>query len=182
LAINKERKEELVAQYVELLGQSRAVFLTEYTGLDVKRLNQLRAEVRKADGAYHVTKNTLLREALIQANRPIPEELLQGQVATGFALNEAPALAKALIEFAKDDEMLVIKGGILADELLTAAQVEALAKLPSRDELRAQIIGLIRGPSQNIASTVTNGVRQLLNVFDAYAKKEDAAEAAEAAA
>ena len=181
MAITKARKDELVAQYVELLNNSRAIFIAEYTGLNVKDINNLRQEVRKADGAFHVTKNTLLRYALEQADRPVPEELLAGQVATGFALNEAPALAKALTDFAKDKENLVIKGGILGTKVLTAEQVSDLAKLPSRDELRAQIIGLIGAPAQNIASVIAGGVRQVVNVLDAYAKKESEG-SAEAAA
>ncbi len=172
MAISKARKDELVAQYVALLNESRAIFITEYTGLNVKDINQLRQDVRKAEGAFHVTKNTLLRYALEQTDRPVPKELLMGQVATGFALNEAPTLAKALTDFAKDQENLVIKGAILGSEVLTAEQVSDLAKLPSRDELRAQIIGLLSAPAQNLTSVIAGGVRQVVNVLDAYAKKE----------
>jgi large subunit ribosomal protein L10 len=184
LAISKTRKDELVEQYIELLNNSRAVFITEYTGLNVKDISQLRQEIRKADGAFHVTKNTLLRYALEQTDHPAPEELLAGQVATGFALSEAPALAKALTDFAKDKENLIIKGAILGKNVLTAEQVTALATLPSLDELRAQIIGLISAPAQNITSVIAGGVRQVVNVIDAYAKKdsEGETEAAGAAA
>lgn len=182
MAISKERKDELVAQYIDLLNNSRAVFITEYTGLNVKQINDLRSEVRKAEGAFHVTKNTLLRHALQETDRPVPEELLLGQVATGFALNEAPTLAKALTDFAKGQENLVIKGGILGNDILTADQVRSLADLPSRDELRAQIIGMISAPAQNIASVIAGGVRQVVNVIDAYAKKDSEGEAEAAAA
>lgn len=177
MAINKKRKDELVNQYVELINNSRAVVLTEYTGLDVNQLQQLRAEVRKADGAYHVTKNTLLRLALEQTGKPVPEELLHGQLGAGFALNEVPSLAKALTDFAKDKEQLVIRGGILGDHVVTAEQINDIANLPSLDVLRAQLIGLIQTPARNIAGTVASGVRQLVNVLDAYAKKDDQAEA-----
>jgi len=177
LAISKKRKDELVNQYVELLKQSRAVFLTEYTGLDVKQMQELRSEVRKVDGAYHVTKNTLLRLALEESGKPVPKDLLAGQSGAGFALSEAPSLAKVLTEFAKGQEELTIKGGILGTDILTAAQVEALANLPSLDELRAQIIGLVQAPARNIASTIAGGIRQVVNVIDAYAKSEDEAEA-----
>jgi large subunit ribosomal protein L10 len=172
LAISKARKDELVAQYVELLNESRAVFITEYTGLNVKDINQLRQEIRKAEGAFHVTKNTLLRHALEKTNRPVPEALLTGQVAAGFALNEAPTMAKTLTDFAKNQNKLVIKGAILGSDILTAEQVSDLAKLPSRDELRAQIIGMLSAPAQNLASVIAGGVRQVVNVIDAYAKKE----------
>jgi large subunit ribosomal protein L10 len=171
LAISKQKKEELVAEYSELLNQSRAVFLTEYTGLDVKQMQDLRSEVRKAEGTYRVTKNTLLLLALEKSGKPIPADLLTGQLATGFALQEVPTLAKTLIDFAKDQEQFVIKGGILGDKLLTAEQVEELAKLPSLDELRAKIIGLIQAPAINIVSTINSGVQQVVNVLDAYARQ-----------
>jgi large subunit ribosomal protein L10 len=176
LAITKARKDELVAQYVDLLNQSEAVFLTEYTGLDVKQMQALRLEVRKVDGTYRVTKNTLLKLALEESGMPIPADLMNGQIAAGFAKNEAPSLAKALTEFAKDEGMLVIKGGILGDELLSADQVDALAKLPSMDELRAQLLSLLQGPARNIAGTIAGSVRQVVNVVDAYSKIEGEAE------
>ena len=178
MALSKKKKEELVAEYVDLLEQSEAIFLTQYTGLNVKKLQQLRSEARKAEGTYRVTKNTLLLLALEETGKPAPAELLTGQLATGFALQEAPSLAKVLTEFAKNEEQFAIKGGILGDELLTIEQVEALANLPTMDELRAMILSLIQGPARNIASTVAGGVRQMVNVLDAYAKSEDEVEAA----
>lgn len=176
MAISKQRKEELVAQYSELLDTSRAVFLTEYTGLDVKDMQKLRGEVRKAEGIFRVTKNTLLLHALEEAGKPAPADLLVGQLASGFALSEVPTLAKALTDFAEQVEEFTVKFGILGDELLTAEQIEALANLPTLDELRAQIIGLISAPARNITLTVANGVRQVINVVDARAKQADEAQ------
>ena len=174
----KAKREELVANYQELIEKSDALFLAEYTGMSVKSMEGLRKEVRDANGVIQVTKNTLLTLALQRANKPAPPELLTGQLATGFALDEAPTLAKKLVDFAKGEDNLSLKGGILGDELLSAEQIEALANLPTLDQLRAQIIGLINAPAQNLVSTVTNGVRQVINVIDAYATSEESAEAA----
>ncbi|MDX1664652.1 MAG: 50S ribosomal protein L10 [Candidatus Promineifilaceae bacterium] len=179
MAISRNRKEELVAQYVELLQQSKGYFLAEYRGIGVQQLEKLRADVREVDGAFHVTKNTLLQLALEEVGQPVPDELLTGQTATGFAMGELPALAKALVDFADEDERFALKGGAMGMTRLTPAEIEALADLPSLDELRAQIIGLINGPAQGLTTTVTNGVRQLINVVNAYAQSED--EGAEAA-
>jgi large subunit ribosomal protein L10 len=181
LAISKQRKDELVADYVELLNRSQAVFLTEYTGLTVRQMETLRNEVRGAQGTFTVTKNTLLSYALEQTGKPVPAELLVGQIATGFAQGEVPALAKTLVDYAKKDEKLKLKGGILGDDFLTPAQIEALASLPPLDHLRAQIMGLINAPAQNLASVLAGGVRQVVNVIDAYAKKDETAEAEAAA-
>ncbi len=178
MAISRERKEELVEQYIDLLNQSRAVFLAEYSSVSVAQLEKLRADVRGANGAFHITKNSLLRLALERSGRPIPEEILTGQTAAGFALGELPAMAKTLVEFSDDVEQFSLKGGLMDSTLLTAEAIEAMAKLPSLDELRAQIIGLINAPAQNVTSAVANGVRQLVNVLNAYATQEDAAEAA----
>jgi len=176
LAISKNRKEELVAEFVDLLENSRAIFLTDYTGLPVSKVEALRTEIYKADGAFRITKNTLLTQALRQMDKPELEELLQGPTGTSFALGEVPSLAKALVEFAKKEELFSIKGGLMGNTHLTPAQITALAELPSLDELRAQLVGLISAPARNVVSTLASGVRQVVNVIDAYAKKSDTAE------
>ena len=182
MAITKERKAELLVAYQEWLGQSDVVFLAEYKGMNVKRMEELRGQVRQVEGVFSVTKNTLLAIALDEAGKAVPTDLLAGQVAAGFALGEVPALAKALVDFAKTEEKFVLKGGVLGNRLLSKEDVEALASLPSLDQLRGQIIGLISAPARNVAATIAGGVRQLVNVLDAYTKKDENAEAAEAAA
>jgi large subunit ribosomal protein L10 len=182
MAISRKRKEELVALYGELLQKSDAIFLAEYGGMSVKTMEELRIEVDKVDGAFHVTKNTLLHHILEESQIDVPAGVLQGQIATGFALKEAPALAKTLVDFASKQEHMKIKGGFLGTRYLTAADVEMLAKLPSLDQLRAQLLGLISAPAQNVVGAVAGGVRQIVNVLDAYAKNESSSsEAAEAA-
>ncbi len=179
MAISKARKDELLEQYTALIDKSSAVFFAEYSGMSVKAMDDLRGKVYEADGAFHVTKNTLISLALQNAEREVPADLLQGQLATGFALNEVPAIAKALVDYAEKSENLSLKGGFLGDRFVTSAEVEALAKLPSIDQVRAQILGLINAPARNVASVVASGVRQLVNVVDAYSKSEEgAAEAA----
>jgi large subunit ribosomal protein L10 len=145
-------------------------------------MEDLRIEVDKVDGVFHVTKNTLLQHILEEAKVNVPEDFLTGQLAAGFALAEAPTLAKTLVDFASKQENMSIKGGFLGTRFLTAADIEALAKLPSIDQLRAQLLGLISAPAQNIVGVVAGGVRQVVNVLDAYAKSDtSASDAAEAA-
>lgn len=175
MAITKDRKDELVSEYTELVQKSDAIFITQYAGLTVKDMENLRTKLLDGKGQLNVTKNTLLRIALENNDRTVPEELLTGQVATSFALGEAPALAKILIDQAKANDKLKIRGGLLGNRVLSAADVEALASLPSLDQLRAQILGLISAPAQNIASVVAGGVRQVVNVLDAYSKKDESA-------
>ena len=182
MALTKARKEELIAEYVDILKQSNAVFMTEYNGLSVKRMQELRATVRKADGSLLVTKNTLMIRALEEAGMPVPTDQLVGQLATGFAMDEVPSLAKALTDFLDDEEDISVQFGILGDNILTADEISALAKLPSLEELRAQILGMLQAPARNLATVVAGGVRQVVNVMDAYAKSEGEGEPSEAAA
>jgi large subunit ribosomal protein L10 len=174
LAISKERKDELVTQYKGFIEQSGAIFLTGYGGMTVKDIQALRLKLREADGKFYITKNTLLKLALEESDLPAPSDLLIGQVASGFAMGEAPTLAKALVNFAKQEDNLTIKGGIVDQKVLSEKQVEALAELPSLDQVRAQIIGLVDGPARGIVSTLNGGVRQVVNVVDAFAKSEEA--------
>lgn len=178
MAISKERRQELKNQYVDLLNESRAIFLTEYTALDVKAMEELREKVIQAGGRFHVTKNTLLKIALEETGKPVPEAFLTGQTATGFALDEVPSLAKAFVDFAKQEDSFSLKGAILDQSILSDEDIKSLADLPSLDQLRAQIIGLINAPAQNVTSAIANGVRQLINVLDAYANKDAEEEAA----
>lgn len=179
MAISRERKEVLLAEYRQRLEESNALFLAEYKGINVKKMEALRDNVRDASGILSVTKNTLLSLAIEESGRPVPEDMLLGQVASGFATGEVPAMAKALVDFAKDNESFVIKGGLLGSRILSATDVEDLAKLPSLDQLRAQLIGLVSTPARNIAGTVASGVRQLVNVLNAYADTAEGGEAAE---
>ena len=182
MAIDKKRKDELVTEYRDLLERSSAIFLTRYGGMTVKEMEALRLKIGDANGQINVTKNTLLGIALEQTDHVPPSELLNGQLATSFALGEASALAKVLVDQAKANDKLKIVGGMLGNRVLTPKEVESLATLPSLDQLRAQILGLINAPAQGIVSAVTNGVRQVVNVLDAYAKKDENAAAPDAAA
>ena len=177
MAISKARKDELVAQYVELINSSNAIFMTEYTGLSVSDMEALREKVREADGAFYVTKNRLLRVAMEQTDTPVPDELLTGQMAAGFAMSDAPPLAKALVDYAKKEEKLIIKGVVFDGDVLTADGVKALASLPTLPEVQSQLVGIISAPARNLASVIASGVRQVVNVVDAYAKDEKTADA-----
>ena len=129
MAISKARKDELLAQYTSLIDESSAMFFAEYTGTSVKAMDDLRGKVYEAEGTFHVTKNTLLSLALENAEYEIPSELLQGQLATGFALKEAPTLAKALVDYADKSDSLALKGGLLGNKFLTPDEIGSISKI-----------------------------------------------------
>jgi len=113
LAISKEHKSEVVAQYSQWIGNSKALILAEYTGLTMKEIDDLRSKAREAGGEFHVVKNTLGKLAFKEAGLPLPEDFLQGSTAIGFALRDAQPMAKAMTDFARSAESLKIKGGYL---------------------------------------------------------------------
>jgi large subunit ribosomal protein L10 len=174
LAITRAKKEELLQKYVEQLKRSEAVIITEYRGLTVSDLQQLRRKVREANGSFIVVKNTLAARALTEVGLPAPEKMLAGPVGLGFCGNNIPGVAKAVTEFVKGHERLIIKGGVLGNRVIDAEGVKSLAKLPSLEVMRAQLLGLINAPASQLVGVLSGGVRQLVNVVNAYAEKGNA--------
>lgn len=182
MAINKERKEELLKTYADLIAKSEGLILVEYRGLNMKGMDPLRGKVRDAAGELHVVKNTLALRALAAAGRPAPAELFTQTTAIGFAFTDLPAVAKALTAYAKDNEFVKVKGGLLGGKALSPAEVAALADLPPLPIVRAQLLGLLSAPASRLTGVIASGVRQVINVVKAYADKEPAAAEAPASA
>lgn len=155
---NAQNKETLAKIKEDLDGVS-ALWLVDYRGLTVKEAQQLRRDIRAAGAHLTVYKNTLMKLALADAGLPTIDDLLEGPSAFVFAKEDPAAAAKAIKTFAKDNENLIIKGGLMEGEAVDAAQVEAIASLPSREELMAQIAMLINGVARGLAVTI-NGVPQ----------------------
>jgi large subunit ribosomal protein L10 len=179
LAISKERKEELVTEYTDLLQRSQALVITEFRGLSNAEMSRLRNQVREANGVYRVTKLTLLRLAMEQAGLSIPEEMLDGPIALGFCMDQVPPVAKTLVDYAVDSDFLIVKGGVLGGKLLTGEQVSSLAALPSLDEVRAQLLSLLSTQAANLLGVLASGVRQVMDVINAYVETGAGAPAAE---
>jgi large subunit ribosomal protein L10 len=177
LAISREKKEELVKSYVEKLKQSKGFILTDYRGLSVGQVEDVRGALRPIEGQFHVVKNRLFSLALEEVEISIPDEILTGPTAASFCYDEVPPVAKALVE-AIEDTSLEVKGGLLEHNFLSAEQVKAIAELPSREVLLAQVLGTINAPATQLTGVIANGVRQVLNVLQAYVDKlEESGEA-----
>ena len=172
MALTKERKQELVAQYKDLLTQSQAVVVTTYTGLTVAEIEELRGKIREAGGKFMVAKNTLLKIALREAGFPIPEEALRGSTAVAFAIEDPPAVAKAVVDFAKDHEVVQVKVGFLDRELIEPQDVEHLATLPPLPVMRAQLLGTIMAPASQLARLLAEPARQVAAVLKARSEQE----------
>ncbi len=175
MAITRERKAELVALYGDLLSATNGFIVTEYRGLKFDQVRDLRARLRDAQGRYVVTKNTLFTIALQQAGWPVPAELLLGPTAVAFGDGNMPAVAKIILAFAKENvEVFKIKGGVLAGQIISDKQVEAVATLPSIDELRAQIAGLIVQPASGLVGVFNAATAQVVQVLQAYVQANSA--------
>lgn len=178
MPITKDRKDELVATYTDLLERSDGFIIVQFADMSVASIDQLRAKVRGADGHYAVAKNTLLTKALQQKGWPVPDDLLKGPTAVVFGLDNMPGVAKAVLEFTNEkavEERVRVKGGVLTGDILTAKQIDTVSKLPSLDELRAQLAGLIVAPAQGLVNILYGATGQVVNVLQAYTDKEGAA-------
>jgi large subunit ribosomal protein L10 len=171
LAISKQKKVELVAGYVEQIRRSKGVILADYRGLTVGDVSQIRTTMRSVGSKLQVVKNRLLVLALKEVGLSVPDEWLIGPTIVSFCYDEVPPVAKALTDAAKDFEALQIKGGILGASAIDANQVRTIADLPSREVLLAQVLGTINAPATQVAGVVVSGVRQVLNVLQAYVDK-----------
>ncbi len=172
MAISKQRKDDLVSEYTGWINHSKALILTEYTGLTMKQIDELRLKTREAGGEFHIVKNTLSKVAFESAKLQTPEKFLEGSTAIAFAFTDAPGLAKTLTEFARTSEFLKIKGGYLDKQAINPDQVKALVDLPPLPVMRAQLLGVLVAPASRLARTLAEPARQVAAALKAYAEKE----------
>lgn len=173
MANTKEEKVKLVSQYQAWFSQSQAAFITEYTGLNMKSMDELRAKVREAGGEFHIVKNTLTQLAIKDAGYSAPESLFKGSTAIGFAFSDTLGMAKVLTDFAQSSDTLKIKGGFLGNQTITASDVKALATLPPLPVIRAQLLGIILAPATKLARILVEPGRQIASVVKAFSEKEN---------
>jgi large subunit ribosomal protein L10 len=169
LAINKEKKLELVQQYKEWLNDNSGIVFASYSGITVKELEGLRRKIREIGGEFHVVKNTLIQLALEDAELTIPKDVLLGTTAIGFTSEDIPGLAKAISDLARESERMDIKGGVVERVVYNGNQMKNLAELPPLPILQAQLLSMIQAPASRVAMALAGSVRQLVNVTKAYA-------------
>ena len=171
--MDRAQKKEAVAELKQTFNETSVVVVTRNLGLTVAQSTVLRNRMRDSGARYKVAKNRLALIALEGTRYQPISDLLTGPVA--LATSEDPvAAAKAVVEFAKTNDRLEIVGGAMGDTILDVNGVKALAELPSLDELRAKIVGLIQAPAAKIARTINEPGAQLARVFGAYGAKEAA--------
>lgn len=180
MALSRKRKEVIIADLIERFESAQGIVFTHYRGLDVDEMSELRGALRQSGATFHVVKNSLLSRVFEASGREIPDaEMLSGPTAIAVLSDDLSGPTKALFKFAKSTEILEIRGGFLGTSVLDAAGVEALSKLPSREELLAQLLGTISAPSRQLVTVISAPMRDLVGVLNARVREGEAeAEAA----
>lgn len=172
--MDRTQKEEMVADLNSIFNEAAVIVVTHYSGLSVSEITGLRTNVRDAGAKFLVTKNSLTRRAIAGTASDSIRDLFTGPTAIAYS-DDPVAAPKAAVNFAKENEKLVVLGGIMGDQVLDAEAVRSLASLPSLDELRGMIVGMISTPATRIAAVLAAPAGQVARVIGAYGSSEEAA-------
>jgi len=171
--MDRAQKAESIETLKGVFEGAGAVVVTHYLGLTVAEMTDLRGRLRKEGAALKVVKNTLAHKALNAEESGETYKLFSGPVAIAYAPDPVTA-AKVATQYAKDNDKFVVVGGLMGEQVLDAKGVDALAKLPSLDQLRGKIIGLLQAPATKVAGVLQAPAGQLARVLGAYAAKDAA--------
>ncbi|MEL6338590.1 MAG: 50S ribosomal protein L10 [Myxococcota bacterium] len=170
----RQEKEQFVDEVAAELEKSAGVLFVDFTGMDVEQQTDFRVKMREANVTYRVVKNTLMLRALEKAGVNDAEAVLKG-APTGvvFGYDDPISAAKVAVEFRKTCEDLKIKGAVLESKTLDAEGAEGLSKMPGRQEMLAEIVGLIMGPGRSLQSLIKGPAGRLVGAIETKGKDED---------
>ncbi len=172
--MDRAQKEEMVASLRKTFDETNLVVVTHYSGLTVSDMGDLRNRMREAGASFKVIKNRLTRLALDGTKYQDLSDMFTGPTAMAYS-DDPVAAAKVAVNYSKDNEKLIVLGGALGKERLDVAGVKALASLPSLDELRAKLVGLLNTPATRIAVVLQAPAGQVARVIKAHAEQGEAA-------
>ena len=175
MALSRQKKEQVLAQYQKWVDNSQAVVLVEYTGIKMADLDAIRAKLRDTGGEFHIVKNTFARKIFETNGMTVPAGYLEKSTAIAFAFKDAAATTKALTEATVKMDAIKLKGGLLGKQALTVAQVKALAELPPLPVVRAQLLGVLQAPASKLVRTLAEPARSLAYVLRAHSDQAQAA-------
>lgn len=162
----RPEKEAAVKEIADKLTSSKSVVVTDYMGLDVAAITELRKNLRESGVEYKVVKNTLARIAAKNAEVEEINELFVGPTAIAFGMDDAVSPAKVLVDFAKDHKELEIKGGALEGEIINEDKVKSLAEIPPREQLLAQVLAGMQAPISGLVNVLQGNLRGLVQVLN----------------
>jgi large subunit ribosomal protein L10 len=152
--MNRDQKAAVIDQIAADISGSQAIFAIDYRGITVAQVEALRARLRDCDASFRIVKNSLTERAADQAGTPELRPLLAGPTALTFVRGDAAAAAKAIADFARTTQLLAFKGGLMDGATLSSADVASISRLPSRDVLYGQLVGLVASPIAGLARTL----------------------------
>jgi len=176
LGLSLEQKQATVAEIADKLKAAQALIVAQYRGLNVERVTQLRAKARKSGLYLRVLKNTLARRAVKGTPFEKLADQMVGPLMYGIA-QDPVAGAKVIAEFAKDNELFVIKAGAMPNAVMSAQDIKALAMLPSRDELLAKLLGTMQAPMAKLVRTLNEVPGKFVRTLAAYRDSKEKAAA-----
>lgn len=174
MGISRNDKQLLVQEMIEQLGQAKGAVLTDYKGISVNKLTDLRRQLRKNGVEFKVVKNTLAKRAADELGIEALHSHLEGPTAIAFSLEDPVAPAKAISNFIKINKMLEIKAGLVEGKVISMAGVQALADLPPREVLIAQVVGAMAAPISGFVNVLQGPIRKLTYALEAIRKQQEA--------
>lgn len=162
---SKDQKKEIVKDLAEKIKSSKAVVFTDFKGLKVKDLTKLKKELREAGVSFAVFKKTLISIALKVAKIDLDAKEMEGQIAVSVSSEDEVVAARIIEKFAKTRENLKVTGGILGTKAMSIEEVKALAKLPSKEELLAKLVGTLNAPISGFANVLAGNLRGLVQIL-----------------
>ncbi|HEU4975430.1 MAG TPA: 50S ribosomal protein L10 [Baekduia sp.] len=176
--MNRDQKATAIAEIADQIKDSEAVFAVDYRGIDVAGAAALRTKLRDADATFRVVKNTLTERAADQADAEALKPLLEGPTALTFVRGDVAAAAKAIADYQRESggELLPFKGGMMNGEALDATQISAISKLPSREALYGQLVGIVASPITGLARSLNGLVSGLAVALGGVLEKKESGE------
>ncbi len=173
-----DEKRKVVEELAERIRAADSMIVADYRGLTVTQIADVRGALREVGASFHVAKNTLARRAAEEAEQPLLVDMLQGPTAIAFVTEDPAAAAKKLSEMARRTRILTVRGAVMEGNALSAEEVRQLGELPSKEVLRAQVVGAVASPIQGAYNVLAAPLREFLVVLDQYIAQRQAAEAA----
>lgn len=172
--VNISIKEKVVSEIKDKIKNSEALFITDYRGLSVNDISELRKKLRSLNSEYKVYKNTLIKRAILEEEYGSSVgDILEGPTAVAFVHGDLIGTAKAMAEFSKQKEKLEIKGGVIGSVAIDKDKIIYLTKLPGKDVLLAKLLGGMKAPINNFVSTLGAIPRNLVYALDAIRKQKE---------
>lgn len=170
--ITKQQKKEIVKELTQKAKESKSIIFVDYKGLKVKDITELKNQLREAGVEYVVSRKTLIDIALKDIGIETSIKGLEGQIAVSFSKEDEVVAAKIIEKFAKKNDNLKMLGGILGVQVMSQEEVKALAKIPSREELLAKVVGSIKAPVSGFVNVLSGNLRGLAQVLNAIKEQK----------